>query len=178
MRREQLFAAFFFLAFCFLLYQFYLILSDFVGPLSYAALLAFVFYPLHRRLCVALNGRETLSATVMTSAVILLVIAPAFYLLTLITKESVSLYEDVSEFVTSGRIHDYMDQMRASRVGRLWTEVGPSLDALKIDIPDVAVRGSQTVSAFLVASAPAAAANVFRFLVNFFFTVFALFFFF
>lgn len=178
MRREQLFAAFFFLTFCFLLYQFYLILSDFFGPLSYAALLAFVFYPVYRHLRRALNDRESLAATLMTTAVILLVMAPTFYLLTLITKESVSLYEDLTQFVTSGRIHEFMAEMRASRIGRWWTELGPSLDALKIDIPDFAVRGSQAVSGFLVAQAPAAAANVFRFVVNFFFTVFALFFFF
>jgi predicted PurR-regulated permease PerM len=114
----------------------------------------------------------------MTTAVILLVIAPTFYLLTLITKESVSLYEDITQFATSGRIHEVMDQMRASRLGLFWAKLGPSLDALKIDIPDFAVRASQTVSAFLVGQAPAAAANVFRFVVNFFFTVFALFFFF
>ena len=56
MRREQIFAVFFFVAFCFLLYQFYLILSDFIGPLSYAALLAFVFYPLYAG-CAALLER-------------------------------------------------------------------------------------------------------------------------
>jgi len=71
-----------------------------------------------------------------------------------------------------------MDQMRASRVGQLWTQLGPGLDALKIDIPDFALRASQTVSAFLVAQAPAAAANVLGFVLSFFFTVFALFFFF
>lgn len=178
MRREQLFAVFFFLAFCFLLYQFYLILFDFLGPLSYAALLAFIFHSLYRRLRELLNGREGLAASLMTTAVILLVIVPTFYLFALITTESVSLYEDVSQFVQSGRIHEVMDQMRASRLGQLWIGLGPSLYALKIDIPDFAVRASQTVSGFLVAQAPAAAANVFHFVVNFFFTVFALFFFF
>jgi predicted PurR-regulated permease PerM len=178
MRREQLFAVFFFLAFCFLLYQFYLILSDFLGPLSYAALLAFIFHPVYRRLRRVLNAREGLAASLMTTAVILLVIVPTFYLLAMITTESVSLYEDTSEFVKSGRIHEVMQQMRASRLGQFWTELGPSLDALKIDIPDFALRASQTVSGFLVAQAPAAAANVFRFVVFFFFTVFALFFFF
>ena len=178
MRREQLFAVFFFLAFCFLFYQFYLILSDFLGPLSYAALLAFIFHPLYVRLRRLVHGREALAASIMTTAVILLVIVPTFYLLTLITTQSVSLYADVSDFVTSGRIHDVMDQMRSSRVGQLWTQLGPGLDALKIDIPDFALRASQTVSAFLVAQAPAAAANVLGFVLSFFFTVFALFFFF
>jgi len=176
MRREQVFAVFFFLAFCFLLYQFYLILSDFLGPLSFAALLAFVFHPLYRGLRGLLNGREAVAAALMTSAVILLVVVPTFYLLAMITTESVALYDNLSTFVRSGRIHEVMDQMRASRLGQLWADLGPKLDLLKIDIPDFALRASQTVSGFLVAQAPAAAANVFRFVVNFFFMVFALFF--
>jgi predicted PurR-regulated permease PerM len=178
MRREQVFAVFFFLAFLFLLYQFYEIFRDFIGPLSYAALLAFVFYPVYRRLRTAVRGREVLAATLMTLAVVLLVIMPIFYLLALITRESVSLYEDVREFVTSGRIHDFMDQVRASRIGQFWSEVGPSFAELRESLPDVALRSTQVVSGFLVAQAPAAAANVFRVLVNFFFAVFALFFFF
>lgn len=178
MRREQLFAAFFFLAFCFLLYQFYSILSDFVGPLSYAALLAFAFYPIYRRLRRVLDERDGLAATLMTTAVVLLVIVPVFYLLALLTRESVSLYEDVSVFVSSGRTHEIMDRLRDSRVGHWWTQIGPSLDALKVDLPDIALRGSQAISGFLVSQAPAAAANLFKALVNFFFTVFAMFFFF
>jgi predicted PurR-regulated permease PerM len=178
MRREHLFAAFFFIAFCFLLYQFYLILYEFVGPLSYAALLAFVFHPLYRRLLALLHGRDVAAASLMTAAVILLVIVPTFYLLTMIGSQSAALYEAVRDFVQSGRLHDTMDQLRQSRPGQLWSELAPSLDALKIDIPEFAVRASQAVSAFLVAQAPAAAANVFRIVVSFFFTAFALFFFF
>jgi len=178
MRREQLFAVFFFLAFCFLLYQFYLILSDFFGPLSYAALLAFIFHPVYVWLRRVLNGRDGLAAGVVTLAVILLVIAPAFYLLTLITTQSVLLYEEISGYVESGRIHEVMEEMRVSRLGTFWHQIGPGLDALKIDVPDFALRLSQTVSGFLVSQAPAAAANVFRFVLSFFFTVFALFFFF
>lgn len=178
MRREQLFAVFFFFAFLFLLYQFYRIFHDFIGPLSYAALLAFVFYPLYRRLRAALRGREGAAAGLMTLAVVLLVIVPVFYLLALITRQSVSLYENVSEFVTSGRIHDLMEGARASRLGQYWSEVGPSLEEVKENLPDAALRGTQVVSAFLVAQAPAAAANVFRVVINFFFAVFALFFFF
>jgi predicted PurR-regulated permease PerM len=114
----------------------------------------------------------------MTTGVILLVVVPTFYLLAMITTQSVSLYDDISAFVRSGRIHEVMAQLRSSRLGEYWAVLGPKLDALKIDLPDLVLRGSQTVSAFLVAQAPAAAANLFHFLVNFFFAVFALFFFF
>lgn len=178
MQREHVFAAFFLVAFLFLLYQFYLILSDFIGPLSYAGLLAFIFFPVYRRLRDLLNGREGLAATVMSVAVVLLVVVPTVYLLTLITVQSVALYQGVSELVSSGRVHELMDRMRVSHMGQLWGQLAPSIDAWKIDIPEFAVRASQTVSTFLVAQAPAAAANVFRVVVYFFLTVFALFFFF
>lgn len=175
MRREQLFAVFFFLAFCFLLYQFYLILSGFIGPLSYAALLAFIFHPLCRRLTVLLRGREGAAAGLMTAATLLLVVAPTFYLLTVVTTESVTLYENLRTFVTSARLQETLDHMRASRLGQLVHDVGLRT---RVDIPSMIVSASQTVSGFLVAQAPAAAANVFRFVVNFFFAAFAMFFFF
>ena len=178
MQREHVFAAFFFVAFLFLLYQFYLILYDFFGPLSYAGLLAFIFYPAYRRLREIVEGREGLAATIMSLAVLLLVVVPTIYLLTLITMQSVALYQSVSETVSSGRWHEVMDRVRLSRIGLLWGQLAPSLDALKIDIPELAVRASQAVSTILVAQAPAAAANVFRGVVFFFLTVFALFFFF
>ena len=175
MRREQLFAVFFFLASCFLLYQFYLILSDFIGPLSYAALLAFIFFPLCTRLKVLLGGREALAAGIMTTATLILVVAPTFYLLTVVTTESVSAYEILRDFVTSARLQETLDQMRQSRLGQLVHDVGLHT---RVDIPSMIVSTSQTVSGFLVGQAPAAAANIFRFVVNFFFAVFAMFFFF
>ncbi len=175
MRREQLFAAFFFVAFCFLLYQFYRILSDFLSPLSYAALLAFIFHPLQTRLRGLVGGREGLAAGLMTLATLLLVVVPMLYLLTMVTTESVALYENVSAYVTSGRLSQLLDRLRASRLGELVLEFGPRL---KIDLPALLVNASQTVSGFLVAQAPAAAANVFRAVVNFFFAAFAMFFFF
>ncbi|MBX3028133.1 AI-2E family transporter [bacterium] len=175
MRREQLFAAFFFVAFCFLLYQFYLILSEFIGPLSYAALLAFILQPLCERLKVLLRARDGAAAGLMTAATLLLVVAPGFYFFSVVTTESVSLYENLRDFVTSGRLQEMLDHMRASRLGQLVHDVGLRS---KVDLPAMVVSASQTVSGFLVAQAPAAAANVFRFVINFFFTVFALFFFF
>lgn len=176
MNRQQVFVVFFFLAFCFLLYQGYLILSEFLGPLSYAALLAFIFHPLQRRLSSLLRGREGLAAGLMTSAVFLLVMVPTLYLLTLLATQSVSLYESLSAFVASGRLQDLGADLQASRLGQLWSSVALSIGALNIDLPAVVVRASQTVSSFLVAQAPAAAANLFRGAAAFFFTVFALFF--
>lgn len=176
MRREHLFAAFFFAVFVFLLYQFYRILSFFVGPISWATLLALVFYPLHRQLTHLLRRREGLAAFLLTTAVILIVIVPTIYLSALVSTQSVELYHTVNDFVRSGRLTEVVEQVRASRIGRFWQSVMPTLQTWNIDLPGLALKASNAVSAFLVAQAPAAAANVLRFVANFFLTTFALFF--
>lgn len=175
MRRELLFAAFFFVAFCFLLYQFARILSGFIGPLSYAALLAFLLYPLHAHARRAFGRRDNLAAGVMTLATILLVVAPAFYLLAVLTTQSVALYENLSLYVTSGQLQGLLQRLQSSRVGELASDLIPQLH---LDLPALLITASQTVSGFLVAQAPAAAANALRFVLSLFVAFFALYFFF
>lgn len=178
MAREQLFAAFFFVAFLFLLYQFYRILSFFIGPLSYAALLAFISYPLYAHLLRAVNHRDGLAAGIMTTAVVLLVILPTIWLLTVITTESVSLYRDTEAFIRSGQLQGLLERLQRSWLGDLWLRFSPQLGGVRDNLPEMALNASRTVSGFLVAHAPAAAANVLRAILYFFFTAFTLFFFF
>lgn len=178
MRREHLFAAFFFLVFAYLLYQFYLILHFFVGPLTWAALLALLFHPLQRRLSALLRRRDGVSAFLLTTAVILVVIVPTIYLTVVLASQSADLYQEVRKFVEEGRVSALQDQLRASAVGRLWERVAPELAARRIDLSALALKATNVLSAFLVAQAPQAAANAVRFVANFFFTTFALFFFF
>jgi predicted PurR-regulated permease PerM len=176
MRREHLFAAFFFAVFAFLLYQFYRILYFFVGPLSWATLLALVSYPLHEHLTRWLRKRDGLAAFLLTTAVILIVIVPTIYLSALVSTQSVELYHTVNDFVRSGRLTETVEQIRASRAGRLWQGAMPTLQHWNVDLPALALKTSNAISSFLVAQAPAAAANVLRFVTNFFLTTFALFF--
>jgi len=179
MRREQLFAAFFFAIFLFLLYQFYLVFHFFITPLSWGALLALVFYPVHRELVVRLRHRDGLAAFLLTTAIIAVVIVPTIYLTILLTNEAVSLVKNLREAAESGQLVQVFERLRASRPGQLWElHVGPLLQEQEIDIPSLAVKAGNAVSGFLVAQAGGAAANVLRFLGNFLFTTLALFFFF
>lgn len=178
MTREQLFGAFFFAAFLFLLYQFLAILSFFVGPLSWAALLAIIFFPVQQTLVRVTRRSEGLIAFFLTTLVILVVIVPTIYLTTVLARQSVALYQELNELVQSGRLGEVLERLRASAPGRLWGRVMPQLADWNIDPADVALRSSKAASGFLAAQAPAVAANAFRYVANFFFTTFALFFFF
>ena len=178
MSRTQLFAAFFFAVFLYLLYQFYLVVHFFVGPLSWGAFLAFVFYPLQQWLTRLLRQRAGWAAFILTTAVILIVIVPTIYLSARLATESAAAYQRVQELIQSGQLPELLQRFRDSTPGRLWARLLPQLETLHIDLGALLLKLSNTISAFLVAQMPAAAANVLRFVVNFFFSTFALFFFF
>ena len=59
-----------------LAYLAWLILGPFLRPIAWALFIAFVIYPLQRGLTRRLRGRGSLSAALLTVAVLLLIIGP------------------------------------------------------------------------------------------------------
>jgi predicted PurR-regulated permease PerM len=178
MTRQQLFAAFFFAVFLFLLYQFYQMFRLFLVPLTWAGLLAIMFYPLHTGLTHLLRGRNSVASFVFTTLVILLVIVPTVLLSVLLANESVVFYQRCGEFLSSGQLQKLLERLQASTPAQAWKLIAPVLDAWKVDIASIAVTGANALSGFLVSQAADVAKNVAAFVVNFFLTTFALFFFF
>jgi predicted PurR-regulated permease PerM len=178
MTRQQVFAVFFFVVFLFLLYQFYQMFRVFLGPLTWAALLALVFYPAYTRLTHLLRGRNGLASFLFTTIVILVVIIPTVPLSILLANESVTFYQRSVDFFTSGELQVFIDRLKASTPARAWKFIAPLLDTWKIDPAGIAVTGANALSSFLVSQAADIAKNVAAFVVDFFLTTFALFFFF
>lgn len=178
MTRQPLFVAFFFAVLLFLLYQFYLMFSVFLIPLTWAALLAIVFYPLHLRLTQVLRGRNSLASFIFTTLVILVVIVPTVLLSLLLASESVGVYQWSKEFLTGNGMTELMNRVQAWRPTKVLGIFGPILESWNIDIAGVAVKAANVVSSFLVSQATDFAKNLASFIVNFFLTTFALFFFF
>jgi predicted PurR-regulated permease PerM len=178
MSRAQLFAVFFFTVFLYLLYQFYLVFNGFIGPLSWAGILALVFYPTYRWLTTLLRQRESLAAFILTTLVIVVVIVPTIWLTVRLAGESVTAYQRVQQSIQSGEADQVVASLRASRPGRLWDRVAPQLESWNLDLRSLILKGGDAVSGLLMGSVSAMAANAIRFVVNFFLTTFALFFFF
>jgi predicted PurR-regulated permease PerM len=182
MTRQQLFAVFFFAALLYLLFQFYVIFSVFIGPLSWAALLALVFYPLNTRLVAIAHGRQTLVAFALTTLVIAVVIVPTILITALLASESVTVYQRLQEFLTSGQMPGLVERtltwFRESRMGQAWDHLAPHVSAWNINVSATALKLGDAISSFLVAQATGIAKNAVRFVINFFLTTFALFFFF
>ncbi|MBI4514255.1 MAG: AI-2E family transporter [Deltaproteobacteria bacterium] len=182
MTRQQLFAAFFFAVLLYLLFQFYVIFSVFLGPLSWAALLALVFYPINERLVVLLKGRRSLVAFGLTTAVILVVIVPTIVITIVLAGESVAGYQQLRQLSESNQmpalVARLVEWFSGSRLGQLWAYLAPQMAAWNINLSTTALKLGDAISSFLVAQGTGVAKNAVRFVVNFFLTTFALFFFF
>ncbi|MFN8627144.1 MAG: AI-2E family transporter [Candidatus Binatia bacterium] len=178
MTRQQLFAAFFFSVFFFLLYQFYRIFDVFVVPLTWAALLAFIFYPVHVWLTRALRGRAGLASLLLTTVVILVVMVPTIVSILVLANESVALYQSGGEWLASGRLQEVFARLEDSAPARATRILLPLLRSWNVDLTDVAMKAGNALSSFLVSQAADIAKNLAAVVVEFFLTTFALFFFF
>ncbi|GIW43446.1 MAG: AI-2E family transporter [Candidatus Binatia bacterium] len=176
MTRSQLFAAFFFSVFLFLLYQLYRMFAGFLAPLAWAALLALIFHPVQRRLVRWLRGRDGLAAFTLTTLVIGGVIVPGLVLLALVANESVLLYQRIAALVAEGKLSEWLGSLENSRLGHVWLHVQPLLARWNVDLGSIGVKVTNAISGFLVTQATAIAKNVVGFLVDFFLCTVALFF--
>ena len=170
--RGRVVVAFFFAAFLFLLYQLYAVFSGFLAPIIWAAILAMLFSPLYvivRRWC---GDRETLAAFALTFVVTAGIVIPTVSLSSVITREAASLYQRLSEYVSSGGFNADVERVRASRLGRLVDR----LEGYEIDWGAAARASVDTVSAVVVTQVTSVAKNVAVFLLNFTIMVFTLFF--
>jgi predicted PurR-regulated permease PerM len=178
MTRQQIFAAFYFAVFFFLLYQFYCIFRVFLVPLTWAALLAFIFYPLHVPLTQVLRGRNSLASFCFTTVVILVVMVPTILGIIVLANESVALYQSGGELLASGRLQEFFEKLKASAPARTSKIVIPLLQSWNIDLAGMAMSAGNALSSFLMSQAAGIAKNLATFVVDFFLTTFALFFFF
>lgn len=178
MTRQPLFVVFFFAVLLFLFYQFYLMFSIFLIPLTWAALLAIVFYPVHARLTHLLRGRNSLASFIFTTIVIGTVIVPTVLLSLLLASESVAVYQWSRDFLAADKLPELMDRIESWAPTRAVRVFMPILQSWNVDIAGVAVAAANGVSSFLVSQATDFAKNLATFIVNFFLTTFALFFFF
>ena len=178
MSREQLFAAFFFAAFLFLLYQLYLFVAPFAAPLVWAAILALTFYPLTERLARAFGGRRGLAALTLVIAVIVVAIIPSFLLGSLLVGEATAAYRRLQDALSQGELLAFVERIRGSRLGGLWERSATLLNEFSIDLSELLLGSTRWLSNEIVGEATNLARNVLVSVINFLVMLVALFFFF
>ena len=178
MTRQQLFAVCFFAGLLVLLYQIAVIFSPFVRPVLWAVILAHVTFPLHTKLTAALKGRETVSAGLLTLAIMAIVVVPVGLLITLLIQEAGSAYNAVNGWVQSGGVKRLPQAIELLPFGGYLKDLIARLVASPGDFESFLLEGSKTVSGFAVGQLAGLAKDAFMLVVNFLVIMVTLFFFF
>jgi predicted PurR-regulated permease PerM len=159
MKREHLFAAFFFAVFLFLIYQLYLCFAPFAGSLVLAAVVVLTFYPLTERVVKALRGSRTLGALAMLFGVTALVLVPTMLLLSLLVSEATQSYERFHLLIQEGG--DTPLQASEHWLAATWRSLAERFPALaKVDVSSVGLQASRRVSQWVATEAAALAQNL------------------
>lgn len=176
MNRHQLFAAFFFTAFVFLLFQLYALFAVFLVPLIWTIILVLTFYPLYSLVLRIFMGQRTLASLTMTIFVVLVVAVPIVLFSGVLTQEVAQFYQQVHYSVRSGELQRTLSGWQNTYIGQLWQRWGPQVEAFNIDLPSLALTAANTSSQYILEQLTGVAQNLFRFLFGFSVMSFSLFF--
>ena len=161
MKETRLVTVFFFALLMVLLYFAYLIVSPFLRPIAWAAILAVVVYPAHMRLVRLLRGRATVSALIVTLFILFLVLAPALRLAGFLAEEAIEFSKLARSFVEEDRVKEWQGSPWVMELARLWDLSSAHLESFNIDLKKVTLEGIQKTSGLLVSQATAVVQNVF-----------------
>ena len=166
-RTKRLSVALFYGVVLLLAWLVYLMVSPFLVPLGWAAVLTVLFYPWYSRL--AVRWGASWAALAGTAGVTVILIVPAFLLMSLVIREGLDALQAMPNAVASGQF-DW--------VNRAWVWLSRRLGQSGSDLPTLLREGAGRASTFLAGQLGAVLRNVAVFLLSLFATLFALFYFF
>jgi predicted PurR-regulated permease PerM len=169
--------AFFFALLLLILYGAFLILTPFLTAITWAAILAILFYPVYAALLELMRGRATLAAMTVIVVITIIVIAPGVELARFLADEAVSLLQSVRLLLDEDGKQQWLAQPWVQHLIGWWDMATFRLVDFKIDWKNLLIQGAQSSSTFIVAQVKGIAQNVLLFTVNFIVALFTLFFF-
>ncbi len=161
-----------------LAYLLFRIFSPFFGPIYWAFLLAFMLFPLNRRLRKAFGGGNGRAATVMTIGVALCIAIPAVLGTTAFARQAVELGSSLSQLGQRYQINGVDDLLRIPVIGTAmqWLELHTGIESARVQ--EWAVQGVQTAVQFLLSHSRDVVFGALGLLGNMTLVLFILFFFF
>jgi predicted PurR-regulated permease PerM len=179
MNRDWLVTAFFFVLLLVLLYGAFLILSPFLKALTWAAILAVLFYPAYDWLLRVFKGKATLAALTIIILIALVIVLPGIQIVGFLAEEVVQLVKTVGALTDSEGVEAWKQHSLIQWLLGWWSMLGVELAKLKfeIDLRKVVIQGAQVSSGVVLSQLTGAAQNIFIFVANVLLVLLTLFFF-
>ena len=175
-KQQQLFMIGFFAVLLFLLYQIALVFRPFVLPVLWAVILAHLTFPLHVRLTKVLHHRETLSAGLLTVAIMAVGVVPVIMLGVMLVREAGSAYAAVETWIRSDGLSRLPEQLTQLPFGDSIQQLIAGIN--RDELESFLLESAKVLQGFAIDEVTALARNAFLLIVNFLVMIFTLFFFF
>src|SRR4030042_3858503 len=179
MKKEWLFNLLFLALVILAFYLFFRILSPFFSFLAWAAILTIIFYPLFKIVNRLYGNRRVWAALTMTIAVIIAIVIPAGFLLNLVAKELLDIYQYSEQLIREGRhIAFFQGLQQIGLVQRLTELLDRYFDLSQIDIEPFLLDNLQKLNMYIAGQAPKFIKGLSAIILKFFLMTVTLFFFF
>jgi predicted PurR-regulated permease PerM len=177
--RNLLFLAFFYIVFLYLLYQFVLILSPFVGSLLGAIMLTVIFHPLHSKLHTLFRNPE-LAAGMTTTIVLLTIVVPVLLLLWALINEATTFLPIVRNWITEWETNGFsnLSSTIPAPLQQLWDKVYPYIERWNIDLSSMVANSVRELGNTFTSVGAATVRQFFKLVLNIIILILMLFFFF
>ena len=179
MNRDWLVTVFFFVLLLVLLYGAFLILSPFLKALTWAAILAVLFYPAYDWLLGVFKGKATLAALTIIVLIALVIVLPGIQVVGFLAEEVVELVKSVGALTNTEGVETWKRHPWIQWLLGWWSMLGVELAKFKfeIDLRKLVIQGAQVSSGAVLSQLTGAAQNIFLFVANVLLVLFTLFFF-
>ncbi len=154
MKKEQLFNLIFLAVVILVFYLLYRILAPFLLTLAWAVIVTILFFPLFKVLKRAFKQRRGLAAITMTIIVIFVIILPSGFLLNLIAREVVDIYNYSEAFVREGKHIAFFEGLK--KVGlfqRIWEVLDRNFDMSQVNLNTLLLDNLRKLSVYVAGQA-------------------------
>ncbi|MSR77988.1 MAG: AI-2E family transporter [Candidatus Omnitrophica bacterium] len=166
MKREQFITSCFIALLVFVVIQIFLIFSPFLNAMLWAAILAFGFFPLYRKLQTRMPENDTLSSILMTLFVFLIVVPPLVLVMINLTTQAIEIYQHIKDYIRDGRLEGLVNRIRSiSAIQKIESNV-LEWEPLKEKTSEWLLNSSRAVANFSVAQVGRVTKNIFFVILN------------
>lgn len=176
MKKEYTTAALFLLITAIIFYLFYQVIIPFVVPISWAAVLAVIFFPLYERLRKRLR-MSGVASLIMCIIILLLIVGPVTYVFIALVNEAADAVSEVNRMYKSGQLDNIL-AFDMPWVGTFREKLAPYYDISQIKIDEIVKDTIDRVSGVILNQTSWLLTNGTRTIFYFVLMIFSLYYFF
>lgn len=177
MSQKQLFILSFFGLLILIFLQLLGIFQLFLIPMVWAVLLAFIFYPLFRRLLRMVRGRKNAAAALTVLIVIILTLGPVIFFSGTLFHELLGFSQNLGEWIVQKKYMALWQRVLDSPLQSVWARFMEKTTSWNIQVMPIIQKTVQSITQTVLAQIQNGAKNFLIFILYYFLTIFIFFFF-